>query len=219
MNLGMGEIVSKKSNMKNNKLFISFNFFKVMIYIIFIMIPSLLQATHINNSAVIFMYHKFDESKYPSTNITLEQFESHLNELSKDQYNILSLNLIFDTIINDHKLPPKTIGITVDDANRSFLTTAWPRFKKLGIPVTLFVSTKTIAPGNKNYLNWDEIRLLKKQGVTIGAHSHSHAHLPDLDSEKLKKEIEKSNMIFLKELGEIPDIFAYPYGETNEKNN
>ena len=39
--------------------------------------------------------------------------------------------------------------------------------------------------------------------------------MPELETEKLKNEIEKSNMIFLKELGEIPDFFAYPYGEAN----
>ena len=36
---------------------------------------------------------------------------------------------------------------------------------------------------------------------------------------KLIKEIEVSNNIFLKELGNIPPLFAYPYGETNEDNN
>ena len=44
-------------------------------------------ANNIKNSAVVFMYHKFDVSKYPSTNIKAEQFEAHLNELSKDKYN------------------------------------------------------------------------------------------------------------------------------------
>ena len=30
--------------------------------------------------------------------------------------------------------------------------------------------------------------------------------------------IELSNKIFLKELGVIPSLFAYPYGETNGKD-
>ena len=51
----------------------------------------------------------------------------------------------------------------------------------------------------------------------IGAHSHSHNHLTKLTKEQLKEEIEVSNRIFLKELGKIPDLFAYPYGEADEK--
>ena len=174
-------------------------------------------ANNIKNSAVVFMYHKFDVPKYPSTNITLEQFESHLNEISLSKYNVLSLNYIVDTIINDGILPDKTIGFSVDDADKSFFTLAWPKFKAKGFPVTLFINTSTIVENNKNYLNWDQIRQLKKEGVSIGGHSHTHNHLPNLSIEEIKKDIELSNKIFLKEIGEIPTLFAYPYGEANER--
>ena len=41
--------------------------------------------------------------------------------------------------------------------------------------------------------------------------------MPDLSIDEVKKEIEISNKIFLKELGEIPSLFAYPYGETSNE--
>ena len=174
-------------------------------------------ANNIKNSAVVFMYHKFDVPKYPSTNITPDQFMSHLDEFSKEKYNIKSLDYIVDTIINDGDLPDKTIGISIDDADRSFLDYAWPKLKERGYPITLFINTSTISNLNKNYLNWDEIRFLKKEGVTIGAHSHSHNHLTKNSLLQIKNEIELSNKIFLKELNEIPTLFAYPYGEANEE--
>ena len=146
---------------------------------------------------------------------TIDQFESHLNEFSSSAYNVKSIDFIIDNIINDIDLPKNTIAITVDDADNSFYDVAWPRFKELGFPVTLFISTKSIGPGNKNYVSWDQIRELKNAGVTIGAHSHSHPHFPEMSIDEVKQEIETSNKIFLKELGEIPKIFAYPYGETN----
>ena len=88
--------------------------------------------------------------------------------------------------------------------------------KKKGFPVTLFINTSTIVENNKNYLNWSEIRKMKNEGLTIGAHSHNHGHLSEFSLEELKIEIEISNRLFLKELGEIPTLFAYPYGEANE---
>ena len=127
----------------------------------FIFINNTVHAQNIKNSAVVFMYHKFDTSKYPSTNITMDQFEDHLLEFSKSKYNVRSIEYILDTIINDGNLPNNTIGISIDDADRSFLTKAWPKFKEKGFPVTLFVTTSTIVKGNKNYLDWDEIRQLK----------------------------------------------------------
>ena len=185
--------------------------------VFFILLCNSIQANNIKNSAVVFMYHKFGNPIHPSTNISMEQFNKHLIEFSNAKYNVKSLEFIVDTIINDGKLPNNTIGISVDDADRSFLTKAWPLLKKNGFPVTLFVTTNTIVKGNKNYLDWDEIRQLKSDGVEIGAHSHTHSHLANKSIEELKDEIERMNRIFLRELGEIPTLFAYPYGETDEK--
>ncbi len=173
-------------------------------------------ANEVKNSATVFMYHKFGVSKYPSTSVTIDQLNSHIEELTKEKYTIKSLDFIIDTIINDGDLPANTIGISVDDADKSFLEVGWPLFKKNNIPVTLFVTTGTIL-NNKKYINWDQIRTLKEEGVVIGAHSHTHAHMPDISIEEVKNEIETSNKIFLKELGEIPTLFAFPYGETTDE--
>ncbi len=173
-------------------------------------------ASNIKNSAVVFMYHKFGISKYPSTSVTIEQFDNHLMEFSKDKYSVKSVEFIIDTIINDGNLPNNTIGISIDDADKSFYEIGWPKFKDKNIPVTLFVNTSTIHDNNKNYLNWDQIRRLRDEGVSIGAHSHSHYHMPDLSIEEIRKEIEISNNIFLKELGSIPPLFAFPYGEASD---
>ena len=178
---------------------------------------SVTEASNIKNSATVFMYHKFGVSKYPSTSVTLNQLDDHISEFTKEKYNILSLEFIVDTIINDGELPDNTIGISVDDADKSFFEIGWPLFKKNNIPVTLFVTTGTIANNNKSYLNWDQIRKLRDEGVTIGAHSHTHAHMPDIGIEEVKREIELSNKIFLKELGAIPTLFAFPYGEANNE--
>jgi len=174
-------------------------------------------ASNIKNSAVVFMYHKFGIDKYPTTSVTLDQFDSHLKEFSKEKYSLVSIEFIIDTIINDGELPENTIGISIDDADKSFYEVGWPMFKENNIPVTLFVNTSTIHKNNKNYLNWDQIRELKAEGVSIGAHSHSHYHMSDLTIEEVRNEIEISNNIFLRELGEIPSLFAFPYGETNEE--
>ena len=39
-----------------------------------------------SDSAVVLMYHRFGETAHPSTNIRIEQFEAHLEELSREKY-------------------------------------------------------------------------------------------------------------------------------------
>ena len=133
-NFGFGEITSKNSIMKIKKIYALVYFIFVFLSSTSILLSTSIQASNIKNSAVIFMYHKFGIEKYPSTNISLEQFKSHLQEFSQSKYNVKSIDFIIDTIINDGTLPENTIGITVDDADRSFLEVAWPLLKKYSFP-------------------------------------------------------------------------------------
>ncbi len=138
-----------------------FIFKLIFIFVLFLNISSS-YASNIKNSAVIFMYHKFGIDKYPSTSVTLDQFDAHIDEFSKEKYSIKSIEFIIDTILNDGDLDENTLGISIDDADKSFYEIGWPKFKQHKIPVTLFVNTSTIHKNNKNYLNWDQIRQLKK---------------------------------------------------------
>ncbi|WP_339780558.1 polysaccharide deacetylase family protein [uncultured Thalassospira sp.] len=166
-------------------------------------------------SAVVFMYHRFDEGDFPSTNIRVDQLSAHIGELGKSKYHVMDAAEIVSAIRAGKSLPDRTIGLTVDDAYRTFYTVAWPMFKKAGLPVTLFVSTSQLDAGYDSYMTWDMLRDLVKQGVTVGGHSDSHAHLSAVPMAQTKAELEKSAQRFKKELGFVPELFAYPYGEAD----
>ena len=100
------------------------------IFIILVILNSV-QASNIKNSATILMYHKFGVAKYPSTSVTIDQLKDHIKELKKDKYKILPISYIIDTIINDGDLPNNTIGISIDDADRSFLKLVGRYLKKI----------------------------------------------------------------------------------------
>ena len=165
------------------------------------------------DSAVIVLYHRFGENQYPTTNIKLEQFEAHLKELKSGGYTVLPLTEIIAAFAAGRPLPDRTVAITIDDAMASVYTRAWPRLKQAGFPFTLFVSTDAHDQRFKDYMTWDQIREMKAAGVTIGNHSVTHGHMVDQTPQQVADEIEKSNARFKAELGEVPTLFAYPYGE------
>ena len=106
----------------------------------------------------------------------------------------------------------KEILITVDDGFESFYFNAWPYLRKNRIPFILFVSTEPV--GKKGYMTWKQIREIESEKFAfIGHHSHTHDYLIDDTSDIFIKDIEKANKIFLKELGYIPNLFSYPFGE------
>ena len=78
------------------------------------------------DSAVLVMYHRFGEDKYPSTSVTLAQFEAHIEHLASGGYTVLPVPEILAAIDAGRPLPERTVGITVDDATRSTFVEAWP---------------------------------------------------------------------------------------------
>jgi len=174
-------------------------------------IDSTISAT----SAVVFMYHRFGEDSLPSTNIRIDQFESHIAELSSGGYHVLPLPEILSALREGRGLPDRTVGITIDDGFLSVYTQAFPRLQKAGFPFTVFIATDGIDSGNRNLMNWDQVRELAAQGVTIGAHTASHLQMVDSTISKNREDITRSNARFHEELGHTPRMFAYPYGESS----
>lgn len=167
------------------------------------------------DSAVVFIYHRFGEGAYPSTNITIEQFEAHLQELKNGNYAVLPLPQIVAALREGKELPERAVAITIDDAFLSVYTQAWPRLKAAGLPLTLFVATGAIDDGGKSYMTWSQVRELMRQGVTIGSQTETHLHMPLADAETVQSDLARSNARFLDELGIVPKLFAYPYGEAS----
>ena len=156
------------------------------------------------------MYHRFNEFKYPSTNISMDVFKNHI-EL------IIDANLSFyhpKKFEDEFDIPKKDkkILLTIDDAFQSFYENAWPYLKEKKIPFVLFVSTEPV--GNKGYMSWEQIKEIDNSefGV-IGHHSHSHDYLIDKSHEEFLNDIKSSNLIFKNQLGYLPSLFSYPFGE------
>ena len=159
------------------------------------------------------MYHRFDEIKYPSTNIRMEIFLKHIQLIKDLDYKFIHP----DEFQNNFDIPKKRkkILLTIDDAFQSFYEVAWPYLKKNKIPFILFVSTEPV--GNKGYMTWDQIIEIEKENFTIlGHHSHSHEYLIEKSNKDFIKDIEKANLIFNKKIGYIPELFSYPFGEYYE---
>lgn len=188
--------------------------FNKSLFISFFLFASTLFA---NDSAVAFMYHRFDESKYPSTSIKMEQFSDQLNYLEKNNYNIWHISKIISFIQNKKELPPKTVALTIDDAYFSLYEKAYPLLKEKGFSFSVMVSTNPIDANSKNYMSWEQMREMKGHGAEFINHSVMHQYLIKKDKKEITNEILKAQKRLQNELGsstnENPRLFSYPFGE------
>ncbi len=156
------------------------------------------------------MYHRFNENKYPSTNIRMNVFDEQMQIIKNLQYEFYNPKL-FEKEFNQVK-SKKKILITIDDGFKSFYEEAWPYLKKNNIPFILFVSTEPV--GRNGYMTWDQIIEIENSELgMIGHHSHTHEYLIDMTNEDFINDIEIASRIFKEKLGYVPNIFSYPFGE------
>ena len=156
------------------------------------------------------MYHRFEENKYPSTNIKMNDFKNHLKIIKGNKIKFVNPKKFEEELINNKK--QRKVLLTIDDGFSSFYDNAWPILKKEKIPFILFISTREV--GLFNYMTWDQIREIEQEDfVEIGNHSHTHEYLADENGEIITADIKKSIKIFKKELGKNSDFFSYPFGE------
>ncbi len=163
-------------------------------------------------SAVVVVYHRFGEDAYPSTSVTIEQFEQHLAILEEGGYQVLPLEEIVRGLAGERELPDRTVAITVDDTYRSILTEAMPRLLDRGFPFTVFINTDAVN-NSLSSISWDDVRTMHEAGVAIGAQSAGHGHMAFMDRGRVEEDLARMTSDFINQLGFVPTLFAYPYGE------
>lgn len=177
------------------------------------------QEEKLNHKAVVcFVYHRFGDARYPTTNVAVKDFEAHLNYLIKNDFQVLSFSDAIAYLKSDEPAK-KTVVITIDDAFKSFYTHGLPLLKKYSLPATLFMNTKTVGGGD--YMNWRELQEAKDSDVEIGNHTHSHDFFLNQPANSRYKtfsdEIELSQKIIYENLKVRPVLFSFPYGEFDEQ--
>jgi peptidoglycan/xylan/chitin deacetylase (PgdA/CDA1 family) len=182
---------------------------------ILLIVPPVLAADHLH----VLIYHRFGDNRYPSTNISLAAFSAQMRYLRDHGYQVLRAGEVVTLLREKKSLPPKAVVLTVDDAYTTFKSGAMPILRQYGFPVTLFVNTDSV--GSKDSLDWNELRQLTKEGVEIGNHSATHLSLAEqlpkestsIYRQRLHADLDRAQQVLIRELGLVPQLFAYPYGE------
>lgn len=78
-------------------------------------------------------------------------------------------------------VPDKLVVLTFDDASKSHFTVARPLLLKHGFGATFFISEGwDFATNKRDYMSWEEIRQLHRDGFDIGNHTMGHTAVSNL---------------------------------------
>lgn len=187
----------------------------------------------------VLMYHHLSTSasRIGDYVISPEQFENDLKHIKQGGYQTITGKQLIAFLENGAALPPKPILITFDDGYESVYAYAFPLLKKyemcavmsiIGKHTDIFSNPDEPRGINYSHASWNQLREMQESGIfEIGNHSydmHSNAKGKRFGirinpgegeadyRQALLKDIGELSDMFEKELGDRPDIFAYPFG-------
>lgn len=191
------------------------------------------------------MYHIISEdtNKINDYVITPTQLEQDLIYIKENGYQTITTKQLLNFINNNDNLPEKPILITFDDGYESVYKYALPLLQKYNMTAVSSVLGKQADYYSENYnenqinyshSTWEQLNEMVKSNIfELGNHTYD-MHLPDnsirfgtlknygeSDYEyklALETDIGKLNSAFEKNLGFIPNIFAYPYGKISDSS-
>lgn len=177
-------------------------------------------------SRAVLTYHSIDDSGSPIS-IAPAAFERHVAWLASGEVSVEPLPALLAggavTADGRHR-----VALTFDDAFANFTTTAWPRLRDHGLPVTVYVVTGHVGGTNRwgdrevpgipvlPLASWEALARCLDEGAELGAHSHTHPSLPALAPAAICDELETCLAGLTSRLGRRPVTFAYPYGHLSE---
>lgn len=149
-------------------------------------------------------------------------FARHLGYLQKNGWQVIDAAAFVRGLSDPATLPPRSALLTFDDGHRSFRQIALPWLQRFGYPAVLFVPTDLIG-GRSNFgdegepeqpiCDWDDLRYLATQEISIQSHSVSHRPFSVLLRAQRAAELLQSKAVLENVLGNSVDMFAYPYGD------
>lgn len=162
--------------------------------------------------AHIFIYHRFNDSRYPTTNTTLEELRKEFDYFKKNGYEVIPLEKLVKALHNKEAIPDNWIVLTIDDNYKSFYEHGLALFKEYNYPFTMFVYVGATEQKYGDFMSWEQLRETAKYG-SLEFHSLNHPHMTELSDEALKKDFDEGLALFEKRLSMKPRYFSYPFGE------
>lgn len=177
----------------------------------------------------ILMYHSIsdlpDKKGHPyfETRTSPRVFEEQMKCLREHGYSSIGISELPAAMKNGTG-DRRPVVITFDDGYRDFLDNALPILEKYGFRASVFIVTgmmgsRSSMSDGKDFLDWEEVRKLRKRGVTFGSHTVNHLKLKNLQLKEMEVEIVDSKKEIESRFGEPVEAFSYPYAFPEERED
>jgi peptidoglycan/xylan/chitin deacetylase (PgdA/CDA1 family) len=163
----------------------------------------------------VLMYHELSDKRdinektriiHPWYSLLVPQFEAQMEYLFQNKFKALSLSSLFNKDY-DHE---KGVVITFDDGLIGNYKYALPILEKYNFSATIFAIIRQIS--SERYMNWEQLRELSNNGISIQSHTMTHRPLGQLTDEEVFYELSVSKNVLEDKIGQSVDYVSLPHG-------
>lgn len=161
----------------------------------------------------VFMYHAIVSPDAPAADgredgawlydLPVKKFQAHMVWLRQQSYLAVKVG---------DQLPAgqKGVILTFDDGEMNNYAVAVPILKLHGFRAYFFVTPERV--GRSGYMDWPQLREMLNDGMMIGAHGLTHAVLPPMNDQDLRRELQEAKRILEARLIVTIDTLSIPRG-------
>jgi len=168
---------------------------------------------HEGRGPVVLMYHSISRGRNKPPDrwgVSEANFKKQLGLLKSKGWTTVCVR----DLLKADSLPPRTAVITFDDGYADNFEYGFKLLDEYGMRGTCFIVSQKV--GAPSRLNTKQVKEMAASGIEIGAHTRTHARLPDLDAAQIEEEISGSKRDIEDILGLPVMSFSYPYGLFND---
>ena len=103
--------------------------------------PPVKEVTMVQPSGIpVLMYHKIGDDKDNDAVIREDLFREQMKFLKDNGYNPLTMDQLYDYVVNGAAVPEKPVVLTFDDGYADTYSIVYPLMKEYGFAATVFVN-------------------------------------------------------------------------------
>jgi peptidoglycan/xylan/chitin deacetylase (PgdA/CDA1 family) len=179
-------------------------------------------------AARILCYHGINDRPANSYAVSTPDFARQMRFLA-ERCTLISVERLADLLREGEPIPPRAVAVTIDDGYRDVYTNAYPILARFAIPATIFLPVELIGTSSSegptgklpqpDFLSWDQVREVSRDGIACGSHTLTHLSLTSLTRRDVRYQLESSKAKLETEIGKPVTGFSYPFGTFRDFNS
>ena len=149
----------------------------------------------------ILSYHGISVRPANPYAVSSDDFARQMHYLA-DQFVPISVDELVLRLRGGEPLPERSVALTIDDGYADIYANAYPILAQYAIPATIFLPVDFIGTNGSadatarmsqtDFLAWDQIREMSRNGISFGSHTMGHLSLTRLTRREVQHQLERS---------------------------